>query len=191
MSSIIECGALVLPSGRLVACDPFSPTDEYVRGFTHRVRPGQYPVRLALGEYEDGDRRIGLAQIVITDQPVTRWEFALTIGQSPASIDPDYDIGYYVNGALGCFADELHLEKLFLTSQDQGGMRLFNEVSENEGETYSWKNLGLEVGDSGDVALFSSGDGDGCYPTYIGFDEAGRVTSFVTDFYVFGILVPD
>ncbi|WP_409347192.1 DUF4241 domain-containing protein [Paenibacillus sp. MBLB4367] len=32
------------------------------------------------------------------------------------------------------------------------------------------------------MAVFSSGYGDGLYPTYIGYDKAGRIARLTTDF---------
>ncbi len=47
---IAEAGALVLTSGRIVACDGLIPSDE---PFTERVKPGSYPVVLCIAMFSE------------------------------------------------------------------------------------------------------------------------------------------
>ncbi len=50
--------------------------------------------------------------------------------------------------------------------------------------TYSYAIGSITGGEHNEVAAFSSGYGDGCYPSYFGLDEAGKPCALVTDFLV-------
>jgi hypothetical protein len=64
-----EIGRLRLPSGRVVAADPFVEPD--LPPFTRRV----YPIRLAIAHYPEGrDQRVAAAWLAISDEPAATWE---------------------------------------------------------------------------------------------------------------------
>src|SRR5436190_24382743 len=64
---------LWLPTGEIVAADGFIMQRQ---PFTRQVRPGRYPVMIAIAAFAD-DERIALAQVRFSDRPVARWEMAL------------------------------------------------------------------------------------------------------------------
>ncbi len=92
--SVVECGPLVLPSGRLVACDPFSMTQ---RGNPEvRVPAGEYPVRVTIADVsEAGDGshlREAYASLILGREPeVERRILALTF---PGEAAPDLEPGH-------------------------------------------------------------------------------------------------
>src|SRR5690242_6055052 len=52
---VIDCGDLVMPSGRLVACDPFAGLQRH-NNTVVSVPPGRYPVKVTLADVsETGD----------------------------------------------------------------------------------------------------------------------------------------
>jgi len=55
------------------------------------------------------------------------------------------------------------------------------EMDKTYRDTWSW--LNMKFGD-GNLIAFSSGEGDGLYGTYAGFDSQGEVAIVVTDFMV-------
>src|ERR1041384_3181028 len=53
--TVQQVGELALPTGRLVAADPFVVWPEDAEAFTDTVEPGSYPVSVSLVSYIDGD----------------------------------------------------------------------------------------------------------------------------------------
>ncbi|MCD6073040.1 MAG: uncharacterized protein K0S42_3556, partial [Microvirga sp.] len=100
---VFEAGQLRLPSGKIIACDPFVSMDR--PAFTVSVPAGEYPVRLALVEGGNDARRVALARLAISSAPVVRWEMALVAGQDAATLKADEIFGYPVDAGTGSFLD--------------------------------------------------------------------------------------
>ncbi|MFD8635768.1 DUF4241 domain-containing protein [Streptomyces sp. NPDC059533] len=176
--AVTEGGSLWLPTGRVVACDPFV----HIGGgepsaFTAQVEPGRYRVEVAMATLTgpgepapapgEGHRRVAAARLVIRDSraaarlvirdtPAASRELALRGGQDPSGLGEDEYFGYGVDAGTGCFYDAAA------------------DASFPDCE-----------GDAGhDLVAFSSGWGDGSYPTWVGRDADGEITCFVTDFFV-------
>ena len=58
----------------------------------------------------------------------------------------------------------------------------FEALSRTYVPTWSWTNLILDEASGANVIAFSSGYGDGSYPSYWGYDLAGQRVALVTDF---------
>jgi hypothetical protein len=76
--------------------------------------------------------------------------------------------GFGVDAGMACFVDEDNRERL----------------------TEEWQSLELRDPryaslSGGDMIAWSSGWGDGAYPTWIGRDHSGRVTTFIADMLLF------
>lgn len=78
---LYELGPVVLPTGKVVACDPFIPR---TTPFVDAVTPGRYQLRAWVAVlHKDGSewqRRITALQLVITDEPAASWTMALLPG---------------------------------------------------------------------------------------------------------------
>ncbi|CAN7264266.1 DUF4241 domain-containing protein [Aquipseudomonas alcaligenes] len=176
-------GELELPTGQLVACDPLVSCDG---PFTQAVPKGRYPLQLAIARIGD-DERVAFARIVFAPGPATRWEMAMVKGQDPNTLGPDEFFGYGVDSGTGGFMDAAALRS-YEARRDQEGEafdeRLFAELDKTYQHTRSWYLLPT---DAGNVAFFSSGYGDGAYPSYFGYDADGRLVAVVTDF----LLLPE
>lgn len=99
----IDAGILNLPSGQVVACDPF--VFPGTTPFVKKVPSGNYPVILNIVYYvDDGDERIGATMIQIKQSRPVRWEMALKEGQDPEELGEDEVFGYPVDSGTGCFA---------------------------------------------------------------------------------------
>jgi len=182
-------GELALPTGRVVACDPFVYLGAGdIEPFTVTVEPGLYPVQAAIVTLTRPDRpasdrphhRVAAARLVIRDEPTATWELALLPGQDPSDLGEDQFYGYGVDAGTGCFYD---------ASADGS----FPECVEDEGPLWDafddsdWApgpHLVASPSSGATLAAFTSGWGDGCYPTWTGRSESGEVTCFLTDFFV-------
>ncbi|MFJ4685674.1 DUF4241 domain-containing protein [Streptomyces sp. NPDC091377] len=186
---VVDGGELDLPTGRVVACDPFvSLGTGAVEPFTVTVTPGRYRVEAALAtltapdEPESGEPhlRVTAARLVVRDEPATTWELATVGDQDPADLGDDEFFGYGVDAGTGCFYD-LAAEAGFPEGEAEEGplWDAFENSDWAEGP-----HLVTSPGTGHTVAAFTSGWGDGAYPTWIGRTTAGEVTCFLTDFLV-------
>ncbi|QMU71112.1 DUF4241 domain-containing protein [Streptacidiphilus sp. P02-A3a] len=195
---------LSLPSGRIVACDPFTGLGAYGGDpFTVTVPPGRYQVTASMLEItapedpesesdreldhepepEQPHRRVAAARLVISDQPVAVWEQAVVPEQDLGALGEDEFYGYGVDAGTGCFVDAEAVEPLGdFESDTETLMAAFEAVEWSAGV------VTLTAPESGhNLVAFSSGWGDGVYPTWIGRTASGEVACLVTEFFV----IPD
>jgi hypothetical protein len=163
-------GNLHLTSGRLVAADP-SSLDFDADPFIVTVPPGTYPVTISLATFLDDPRhsRVCAARLDIGDRPTVQWTLALRDGEEPLDLGFQGYFGFGVDAGMACFVDADATERLkdvWLT---------LDGLVEPRHRTI----------DSGAMVAWSSGWGDGVYPTWIGYDAAGAVTCFVADMLLF------
>jgi len=186
--ALTEIGKLELPTGRVVAGDPMAGLGEDSEAFTAEVAPGAYPVVVARAQWpeNEGDVRIVAAKLVIRDEPVAAWEPALVAGQDPAELADDEMFGYGVDTASGCFVDASHagLSETLLAGEGDEGL-IWDVFMEAEDAAVARIVSDPESGRA--VAVFTSGWGDGAYPTWVGRTASGEVACFATEFFV----VPD
>lgn len=113
---LADGGKLWLPTGQVVACDPFVCLGGgEVEPFTVTVEPGRYRVEAAVATLTQPDEppadkphlRIAAARLVIRDEPTTTWELALQSGQDLADLTEDEFYGYGVDSRHGRFLRRL------------------------------------------------------------------------------------
>jgi len=173
-------GELLLPTGQLVACDPFVTPE--AQPF-HLVLPqGAFPVVLSVADF-GSDQRVAFATVRCKQTAPLEWKMMTTADQDPSELKPGYIFGYGVDSGTGCFMDQAAGRVLTQKMNDEDNF--FEKVSAEMDKTYrhTWSWLDMKFGDANLIA-FSSGDGDGMYATYAGFDSEGEVTAVVTDFAV-------
>jgi hypothetical protein len=205
-----EMGELKLPSGRIMACDPiaFQPFPP----FTVTVKPGSYPGTAYIINYaENNDNRVALAAVFFNDEKAVRWEMALiSKKQRLADLEEGSFFGYPVDAGAGGFmsaeaADfyEAKMREDYEQNRDKyemdiggasvfiGGLfddmpwdKLIEKFQADYVPTYSVLNEELEGSGGLNMLMFSSGLGDGHYPSYFGYDQNGQVSCLVTDFLI-------
>lgn len=172
-------GELVLPSGNVIACEPFGLPGDLP--FIRRVAPGRYPVRLSLACFPDDDVRVACAKLELSQEPVIRWIMALCPGQKPQALEQGEFYGYPVDGGTGCFCDASVNECLHQSDIDLSE-DLLPLLAENDKPTWTWSNFVLDHKSGLNVISFSTGFGDGYYSSYFGIGEKGAIVALVTDF---------
>ncbi len=173
----VNIGKLKVPGGSIIACDPMH-IDEYGIPFTQVFPTGEFPVQLAIAKTKDVER-VAFARIMFSEEPVVKWEFALREGHKPMPIESDEGPGYSVDAGVGVFIDAAAskvLPKDHVTNMDTG---IYLELDKNY--RHKWKYAIYNFGNH-NLATFSSGEGDGFYSSYIGFDAAGKPCQLLTDF---------
>jgi hypothetical protein len=171
-------GEIRLTSGKLIACDAFVTGEA---PFSKSVPVGSFPLYVAIAGIGE-DERIGFAKIVFAPGQIESWELATTEGQDASTLKKGEIFGYGVDSGTGAFMDVEAL-RAYEAQRKLGGekfdQRLFDELDKTYRHTRSWYLLQT---DKGTVAMFSSGYGDGVYPTYRGYDGAGKLVAVITDF---------
>lgn len=184
--SVVDAGVLQLTSGRVVAADPLVDPD--APAFDLRVPVGAHPVALAIARMENGDERIAYARVSFGGGAVRAWRMALLEGQSTASLGADEFFGYGVDAGTGCFMDRDAAELLArrFDADEAASDALVEAMEATYRSTRSWAVYRPSEAHAANVVCFSSGWGDGSYPSFFGLDEAGRPVALVTDFCVVG-----
>ena len=169
---------ITLPSGRLVACDPFVCLD--AKPLRLNLPVGVFPVLLSIA-HVGHDQRVAFASVQLSKEAPTSWIMLAAGDDDPATLKVNEIIGYGVDSGTGCFADIQAATALVerLNKENDFFETMIAEMQKTYQDTWSW--LDMKFGRTNLVA-FSSGYGDGVYATYAGLDADRRTAVVVTDF---------
>jgi hypothetical protein len=180
-----ERGPLSLPGGRVVATEPGlvgRDVDQYA--FAQTVPPGRYAVVLTIAEYRQSaapdaavyDERVAAARILVRSEPAVTWEMAAPPGHRVDELGEDEFYGYPVDGGTGCFIDPANAP--LLHEDEDTLLDLSMDIADRPTSV-----TGLDGPDGEPViAAFTTGWGDGRYPTWVGRTVDGEIACFLTDF---------
>ncbi len=191
MVNVVSIGEMDIQSGKVIACDVLVFFN--VKPFSQNIPPGTYPVKLAVLD-TNGAKRNALAAIVFSEKPAVRWENAKP-DQTEQESEENEVFAYGVDSGTGSFLDsESGREFLQLLGKDTPAAKALDDHIVTE-LTKTRKATGVDwakitaPGIKGSFFIFGSGEGDGAYTSYFGFDETGNVTMLVTDFGIISSLV--
>jgi hypothetical protein len=175
---------LVLPSGQIAAADAFFVDGDSVLA---TLPSGRYPVELLVARSDDGDERIAAARVVApgtqTGSGLT-WEPALFPGQDPSTLAPGEFFGYGVDSGTGSFfGPEAGALASGPEEYEAFADQLLDLLDDHQRLTWSWAELVLDEATGANVVAFSSGFGDGAYPSFVGRHDS-RAVAFMTDFLI-------
>ena len=194
----IHAGDVNLPTGRIVASDPFFSAEQ--TAFARSVEPDKYPVYIYTEQIDKLHNRIAYAKIKFRPEPATRWILALTediTDEELKDLDEDEFYGFAVESGLASFMDEEtneeFINKLDALQEKDPEYNYYDEVLSEEFRLYSGKNaFSRELGDWNDhrvspdsdnnIMMFAAGWGDGYYPAYWGLNDNGDIIELVIDF---------
>ena len=179
---------LACPTGSIIACDPLVMLGDW-KPFARQIPVGTHPTFVLVDENNDWGERVGLAELRISDAPVQRWQMALIDESLMPEMTGDTISGYGVDAGMGCFCDHATQVSLRIIEDAQS---LFGQPSYSEAVLLDAA-LAVRTGGehrltgdgSHNIALFSSGFGDGYYASYWGLDAEGQAARLVTSFGVF------
>lgn len=174
----VNIGKLNVANGQIIACDPFLFNDD--KPFDTVFPTGHFPIELAIARIDD-DERIGFSRIKFSDKAPVRWTIAVTVDQDATGLSDDEIFGYGVDSGAGCFMDTSGAGKYsdYLNQKEDNYNVVIDEMEATYKDTRSWL---LWERDGFNVAMYSSGWGDGLYATYIGYDSENSICRLVTDF---------
>lgn len=179
----IYAGDLVLPSDGVMVGDPVA-TDGMLR-FGYGLPPGAYPVHVVTARppYLGEDyARPAYEELLLSSQPVTRWEPAVPVGHSARELKPGDLFTWATDGGSAGFASPEAMKFMDATlSQDDFGDygKLTNRETANG---WTWGLLTVDDRTGANVFGCESGFGDGDYPVLLGVDASGRPAVLLSDF---------
>jgi hypothetical protein len=201
---VLPIGDVSLPSGEVIVCDPLVELGPDTMPYFTKVKPGEYPVDLALAMDSAGNgvADYAAARVRFTDTEPVCYENAL-IGNEDLSgewAEGEY-YGFIVDGGMACFCDPLardavmrvagELKRTYGEDADIYNNLLSGLLEENYrqhpkyqteyGDWLDWKVSGTNY----HLPIFRSGYGDGFYPTFFGYDADGAVCCLIIDFLSF------
>ena len=158
-------GLLAIPTGSIVACDPDVGSTE---AFSRLGPRGEFPVRLYIVHYKDGDQRIAAAALEFGAEIPDQWEQAdvvseSTPGQAASWIEP--------------------AERLALIRQQYPSWQddMYREMEKTSVPTWNWTMIPFPPDSAPAWRASRRGGGDGAYASYWGLCS-GKITRLVTDF---------
>jgi len=196
----IHIGDINLPTGRIIASDPFFTDGQ--QPFSRTVEPDKYPVYIYVAEIDKLHHRIAYAKIKFRPEDASKWILALTddlTEEELKDLGEDEFYGFSVESGLAAFLDEETngqlIAKMDILEETKPDANYYDEVLAEEFRKYSGKNtFSREVGDWNDhrlsedsdnnVIMFASGWGDGYYPAYWGVSENNDTIELVVDFLI-------
>ena len=176
----LTIGKIKIHSCRIIACDPMI-MEEYGIAFTQQFPTGEFPVQLSIAQLE-GAETIAYIRINFSNEPVTKWKYALLPDQKPISINDNDYYGYLVDSGMGIFVDEAAAKELEKEKLTQMNARPYMQMDKHYHD--GWKYAIHDFGKN-NLAVFTAGFGDGRYGTYVGYDASGTPCRLLTDFGLF------
>jgi hypothetical protein len=191
---VLDLGELTVHTGKVAGFDGITFSGG---AYAKEVPKGKYPVLIAVARFKpgegkkEGDQRVAFARLRLSDKPAVRWEPALFEGTDPKKRKPGAADEYGVDAGIGAFADKAsrkELDRLTKELNDKwdedwvfGKGKLLSVMDRVYRSTRSWARV--KIGRA-EMVLFSSGWGDGRYPSYWGYDADGKLAALLTDFKV-------
>ncbi|OYQ31943.1 hypothetical protein CHU92_14970 [Flavobacterium cyanobacteriorum] len=194
----IHIGELNLPTGRVIAADPFFTDTQ--QPFARTVEPDKYPVFIYMAEIDGLHHRVAYAKIKFRPEQAKKWILAITEDLTDEELNglaEDEFYGFAVESGIAAFVDAKTNEELVAKinelQEKNPESNYYDEVLADEFRDYSGKNqFSRSLGDWNDhhpykesdnnVIMFASGWGDGYYPAYWGLNENGDTIELVIDF---------
>jgi hypothetical protein len=171
-------GTVQTNSGSVVICDPMH-VEEYGIPFTTTFPRGNFPVQLSVLQAA-GEEAIAFARIKFSDEPVVQWKQAFRENQKEVAFGGEDDPETYcVDGGTAIFLDFQATKDLILPIASDFDGPIFNAMYKNH--RVGWRFAMYEFGEH-NLAAFTTGLGDGCYKSYIGYDTGGKPCRLITDF---------
>ena len=167
----VTAGTLSLPTGRVVAdaalIGQASPLPDI-------ALPGTYPVSVTVGRMPgDSSDQVAYLTLVVSDAPTARW-----VATSSVAVD---------GGTAGFTSAEGSdlLGRMDPAASVDASARAFDALTAHDGIVAT-----VPIGDDLDLALATSGYGDGVYGVHVGLDADGKPTRYVIDFGVVHLAWP-
>ena len=195
--ALLAFGDIDCPTGRLVACDPCTAM-ENAKPFIQSIPAGRYPLTMAVSVSRNLGSYYVCAKLSVSETKPVRYELGMFGGENLDALLKDDDFfGFSVDAGMATLTDE-HTQKAFISywkkrEAEEEGIDPYNDLfadllEENAGQYPQYQSS------DGDwcawtvpetncrLVVFTSGLGDGVYPTYFGYDANGQVCGVYVPF---------
>jgi hypothetical protein len=176
-------GHLPVSSGHLVVCDPLVQAEAPALA-DYTAPLGRHPVEIIVHSGRPALAVVWFKPREALTASALHWQMARWTTQDLTGLDEDSFIGYPVDAGIGCFMDtDTQRALLALIEQADGDEdsewsdALIDHDGLDEGAEYR-----LGRGLTARPGVFTSGWGDGVYPSYWALDTSGIPVALVTDF---------
>lgn len=187
-----EAGKIILPTGRLIACDPLITND--MKEFKIHFPQGEFPV---LVHKERDSNCIAYVEIVFGEEEIVEWKLATTEDQNIEELKGEEIFGYPVESGMGCLMDFEtqdclnHLEKKLFHRKGAEFMGIYEEFFhdhffDENGAIDQFAFLKPDEEKPGNLFAFETGYGEGFYASYIGFGIDNQPIKLLTEFIEIG-----
>jgi len=181
---VAKVATLVTTSGSILAAEPLLMSSaHYNLPFRRKIAPGRYPVEISFADHNGYLTPAAMKLKIKATKPVT-WEMATCQGQDLKKLRAGQIYGYPTDGATGAFVDakeiNQYIKKIGTAWNEVVNYDFYVSVSR---QRYAEVVINRKTG--ANLVACLSGEGDGCYASYWGFDKQGEVACLVTDFTVF------
>jgi hypothetical protein len=197
--SVVDCGFLLMPTGRLVACDPFAVLQKNSDLFV-QVPAGRYRVLVTVADVSDNNdgshMREAYATLMLDETAVEAKRRIITpLRDAVCAPEMDDDGTYYgfpVDAGTACFVDQGAVDTLMPDGDwyeaifDNGTPNSWFEQMDDPNHIRAGiANIALPNSRQGEnIVIVHSGWGDGHYPVVGGYDASGRLVRVHIDFFV-------
>jgi len=194
----VSCGDLELPSGRLIACDPFAGLLPANMPFIETPR-GRFPVTVTLADVSEEQNRSHAREAyasIVFSQGIETYRKLLPLakdGEERPELKGEDFVGFFVDAGTACFVDETVVKpcmpdpKTWLKSlfENERADCWFSRMDDPNHIRDGIANITLPLAKNGEnLILFHTGWGDGVYPLIGSFDSADRLIAVHIDFFV-------
>lgn len=175
----LNIGKIKIESGKVITCDPIFLRDAVP--FTDIFPIGDFDVQLAITQDSSKNGRVAYSRILFSKEPVFKWTYAVSNNQKGISVvDTTVFLDCYgVDGGRGLFIDEIAAEKFNLLGQTEWN-KAFTQSKWYKSDFFGC----LHKFENCSLAAFGTGNGDGCYGSFIGLDKSGNICRLLTDFQI-------
>ena len=183
--TVKNLGRLKIKQGRIIACDPFEGYDDVsIKPIKADFPKGKYLCEVSVACIDDSaEEYVGFARIRFSNELPIHWALAVREGENATDYANKDNFGYPVESGIGGFMDISAQKdyKMRVKKNEDYWDDIEDEMAEREEKACGSMIWAM---DDSNMALFPSGYGDGKYPTYIGYDEEGKICRLVTDFLI-------
>lgn len=177
-------GRLALPTGKIVAADPYLLTmAELCIPLNKTLPPADYEVWTVLAETRTQSLP-AFAVLQISDEPAVRCQLAIGENEDPAMLNEELTGGVGVDTGIAVMIDPSHIP---LLGPDGIGanepLAAHVHAATSESRPYS---AVVPLSEPASIAVWRSGFGDGSYTPFWGFDRHGNPCYFAIDFDLVG-----
>lgn len=194
---ILDIGEINFPTGEILACDPLVDL-EYAKPFIQKVPIGKYPIKIAVVPSKEYGDRYACVKIEFSKNKPIIYELAMTGAEEELDEAKDDEFyGFGVDAGMGCVADKKTQEeyikywKKLVEEEDADNPfdDIFDDLLIESAKKYpkyqreygDWANWTIPNTDV-NISVFTSGWGDGVYPSYFGYDKNGELCGFYIHF---------